>query len=197
MSCCGVGFEESRPSLLLGIAVRDRRKRSSADTASAPSSSKKVKVDVVIAAPAATAARSYTPPPVPTDPRKKPPAPVPPPVPKLPDAASEKDDMGKGYSFNITQISPKVFFVVFNYDCFVSDEPYSPGDSSPETVPTSGTGSTHLNAADLTNILTGSVKTNSFLDTGISLPQFQPFANKFDAIPGNFLYLIIVKYVLF
>lgn len=60
-----IGFEESRPALLLGILVRDKRKRPFFST-TPTTSHKKIKVDVTTVPSNATSNRSYTPPPNPT-----------------------------------------------------------------------------------------------------------------------------------
>lgn len=75
---CTVGFEESRPALLLGIVVRDKRKARSYIESLLPSEvyPKKQKVEVAIipspsvSAPPPPPPRSYTPPPL-KDPRLK------------------------------------------------------------------------------------------------------------------------------
>lgn len=68
------------------------------------------------------------------------------------------------------------------------DEPYSPEDSDPDTTPNitaeNSKSSTHLNSTDLSNLLTGSVKSSTFLETGLTAQTFEPFSNKFDTIPG-------------
>lgn len=80
-----------------------------------------------------------------------------------------------------------------------TDEPYSPEDSDPEnSVPppetktsskpdVSGSNSNigTLNAADISSMLAGSLKANTFLDGSAgALPSFEPFSNKFEGIPG-------------
>ncbi|KAL3281806.1 hypothetical protein HHI36_005007 [Cryptolaemus montrouzieri] len=116
----GPGFEESRPALLLGIIVRDKRKRGSTDPTPTYSSLTPKKLRVItpplpmgtppysVDTPATTdPPRSYTPPsvvstpplPVNKDPRMKITIPPPPPI-------KEVDD---------------------------GDEPYSPEDSDPDT----------------------------------------------------------------
>lgn len=53
----------------------------------------------------------------------------------------------------------------------ISDEPYSPADSDPDTsAPT-----------------VPPTKVNSFLDTGLPTQILEPFTNKFDTIPGNWM----------
>lgn len=98
----GPGFEESRPPLLLGIIVRDKKKRA---LMMEPSHhvTKRVRVEIdipqeppVVAAPAIPA-RSYTPPPS-RDPRiKQPYAATPPPVSPTEEVTEDAatDDMGK------------------------------------------------------------------------------------------------------
>ncbi|KAJ8913501.1 hypothetical protein NQ315_017051 [Exocentrus adspersus] len=82
----GPGFEESRPALLLGIIVRDKRKRPYVDLLSpAVTLSKRSRVEtppLTIAAATAPPPRSYTPPPQ-KDPRLK--LPLPPPLPPTTD----------------------------------------------------------------------------------------------------------------
>lgn len=103
----GPGFEESRPPLLLGIIVRDKRKRSLLMEPSHPVTKKvRVEIDIPHEPPVPTPvvpARSYTPPPN-RDPRIKQPPPIETPLPTVPveevveDAATEEpatDDMGK------------------------------------------------------------------------------------------------------
>ncbi|XP_063913585.1 death-inducer obliterator 1-like isoform X1 [Zophobas morio] len=126
----GPGFEEARPALLLGIIVRDKRKRPYVDTIPPiVTSSKKTKIDLVIPPP-----RSYTPPPL-KESRVK-----------LPLPASDIDQDG--------------------------DEPYSPEDSDPDSIIPSTT-------ENIPN------KTSNFLESDVGTSQtFQPFANKFDDIPG-------------
>nr|CAH7749396.1 unnamed protein product [Callosobruchus chinensis] len=130
----GPGFEEQRPTLLLGIIVRDKRKRPLFDMPPTPSIianlSKKPKIEVpavvaaAVAASHSTPSRSYTPPPpaaAPPLPAPVPavPAPVPPPVPAAPQPP--KDPRLK---LPLPPIVPPV-----KDD---EDEPYSPGDSSPD-----------------------------------------------------------------
>lgn len=71
----------------------------------------------------------------------------------------------------------------------ISDEPYSPEDSDPDTGTSTNSAATtnHLNTSEITNLLTAPVKSSSFLETGLSTQTFEPFANKFDAIPGRTL----------
>lgn len=89
-----LGFEECRPALLLGIIVRDKRKRPSVEVSNLPTvTPKKLKLDnLPIASPTTLSTpllptRSYTPPPM-KDVRMKLP-PLPPIVPTL-----TKDDDG-------------------------------------------------------------------------------------------------------
>lgn len=95
-----LGFEESRPALLLGIVVRDKRKaRPYIETPSLPSEvyPKKQKIEVPkpptppVTAPPPAPSRSYTPPP-PKDPRLK--LPVLPPV-VTPTTPPTPDEGGK------------------------------------------------------------------------------------------------------
>ncbi|XP_017775816.1 PREDICTED: death-inducer obliterator 1-like [Nicrophorus vespilloides] len=154
----GPGFEESRPALLLGILVRDKRKRM--HDGSHHGHSKRVRVDIAShsqqPSTPPSSSRSYTPPPTRQDPRVKIPAtslPVPPPLP----IESQDDDM---------------------------DEPYSPEDSDPDTLPEQPLANSRLNTNDITSLLTGPVKSSSFLESGLTAQTFEPFSNKFDSIPG-------------
>lgn len=92
----GPGFEESRPPLLLGIIVRDKRKRSLPVEPSHHVTKKvRVEIDIPQEPPVLTPAvptRSYTPPPN-RDPRIKQPLIETPPV--LPVEEAATDDMGK------------------------------------------------------------------------------------------------------
>lgn len=68
-------------------------------------------------------------------------------------------------------------------DTIDDDEPYSPEDSDPDSIIVID--SSHLNATDISSLLTGSVKASSFIESGLSSSQsFQPFTSKFDSIPG-------------
>lgn len=94
-----IGFEESRPALLLGIIVRDKRKRPVFE--SLPVVTKKTKVEVSVVPPVPVVVptlptRSYTPPPA-VDPRIKPVVPPTPPTAASEDTESSKpeDDMSK------------------------------------------------------------------------------------------------------
>lgn len=87
----GPGFEESRPPLLLGIIVRDKRKRPAADGTYV--SSKRIKTDVVVVTKSSTPPRSYTPPPS-RDPRIKSSLPLPSKKEEVKD-----DDMGNCFYF--------------------------------------------------------------------------------------------------
>nr|CAI5865175.1 unnamed protein product [Callosobruchus analis] len=131
----GPGFEEQRSSLLLGIIVRDKRKRPLFDIPPTPSIianlSKKSKIEVpALSTPRSTEcnniySRSYTPPPpavAPPLPAPVPavPAPVPPPAPAAPQPP--KDPRLK---LPLPPIIPPV-------KDDEGDEPYSPGDSSPD-----------------------------------------------------------------
>lgn len=84
---------------------------------------------------------------------------------------------------------------------FLSDEPYSPEDSDPEstTTPVVKTPPSKTTAsvppppaappvikADLAAVLS-TLKSASFLDPP-AVTSFEPFNNKFDAIPGTFCY---------
>ncbi|KAK9744164.1 Transcription factor S-II (TFIIS), central domain [Popillia japonica] len=164
----GPGFEESRPPLLVGVIVRDKRKRPIIDSTPAVIP-KKIKVDVAVVPPAAstppistasTPSRSYTPPPN-RDPRIKipynPTTMLPTPPINTSSPPTPGDDM---------------------------DEPYSPEDSDPEaTTPP-------LPIADptqLTNnlpVIPNAIKQSSFLDTALPTQTFKPFTSKFDTIPG-------------
>lgn len=87
------GFEESRPALLLGIIVRDRRKRPIYPLSSLPA--KRIKTDSHSTSPTTqptVPARSYTPPPN-VDPRTKRPPAVPPSKVALP---PEEEDVDMG-----------------------------------------------------------------------------------------------------
>lgn len=112
----GPGFEEDRPPLLLGIIVRDRRKRPILE--GLPQVSSKRSKAEVISTPATPPARSYTPPPS-RDPRLK----LPGPSPSLP----------------IPDVStPKAVPAVPSPQDPENDEdaPYSPEDSDPDsTIP--------------------------------------------------------------
>lgn len=101
----GPGFEESRPPLLLGIIVRDKRKRALlVDTPHHVTKRVRVEIDIRPEPPVltpVTPARSYTPPPS-RDPRiKQPYVPSPPPVTpppaeeEVPEDVSPADDMGE------------------------------------------------------------------------------------------------------
>lgn len=69
-------------------------------------------------------------------------------------------------------------------DTIDDDEPYSPEDSDPDSIIVIAD-SSHLNATDISSLLTGSVKASSFIESGLSSSQsFQPFTSKFDSIPG-------------
>ncbi|CAH1977659.1 unnamed protein product [Acanthoscelides obtectus] len=130
----GPGFEEQRPALLLGIIVRDKRKRPLFEMPPTPSIianlSKKPKLEVpavvaaAVAASHSTPSRSYTPPPpaaAPPLPAPVPavPAPVPPVVPAAP--TPPKDPRLK---LPLPPLEPP--------PPDDGDEPYSPGDSSPD-----------------------------------------------------------------
>lgn len=85
---------------------------------------------------------------------------------------------------------------------FVADEPYSPEDSDPDNslpIPeirkpikpdlsvlgSSNSNSGTLNAADISSMLAGTLKANTFLDgSGGALPSFEPFTKQFEGIPG-------------
>lgn len=103
----GPGFEESRPPLLLGIIVRDKRKRALLIEPTPHPATKKVRVEIDIPqeVPVLTPTvptRSYTPPPT-RDPRIKPPPPVEAPPPVSAEEAVEDpitDDMGKFLNIN-------------------------------------------------------------------------------------------------
>lgn len=73
----------------------------------------------------------------------------------------------------------------FSICSVLSDEPYSPEDSDPDTVipavdPTIDTVSTENLA-----LLSAPIKPPAFLDSSlVNTPTFEPFSNKFDTIPG-------------
>ncbi|KAF5299967.1 hypothetical protein FQA39_LY11340 [Lamprigera yunnana] len=144
----GPGFEEARPSLLLGIIVRDKKKRS----LFMPNTvlNKRAKLEVV-SNPPVLLDRSYTPPP-------------------------NSDVQPKSSS---TSKTPKE-------DANDEDEPYTPEDSDPDTAPSTNEDkvTSNLNATDFSKLLTNTVKSASFLDTGLTTQTFEPFSNKFDTIPG-------------
>ncbi|XP_060518841.1 uncharacterized protein LOC132697387 isoform X2 [Cylas formicarius] len=152
----GPGFEESRPALLLGIIIRDKRKRPFMESLPLPlhtTTPKKLKVDVIIQSPlpAATPARSYTPPPVPSgpatvkcDPRLNK-LPLPPPTPP------EEIEGG--------------------------DEPYSPEDSDPETVAAPAAG---LLSASLTTVVASSLP-----ETNLSEETYTPIPGLGDGLPSS------------
>ncbi|KAF5285659.1 hypothetical protein FQR65_LT13089 [Abscondita terminalis] len=142
----GPGFEESRPALLLGIIVRDKRKRPLFTTNSS-TTSKRAKLEML----SSRLDRSYTPPP-------------------NCDSRSKLSSSSK----SITEETND------------EDEPYTPEDSDPDTAPSTNEDNTssNLNAADLSKLLTNTVKSGSFLETGITAQTFEPFSNKFDTIPG-------------
>lgn len=101
----GPGFEESRPPLLLGIIVRDKRKRALLMEPSHPVKKVRVEIDIPPEPPVVTPAvpaRSYTPPPT-RDPRVKQPYTVETP-PVVPPEETPADDMGK---------SIRVYFLFF------------------------------------------------------------------------------------
>lgn len=160
----GPGFEESRPHLLLGIIVRAKRKRSNTMDIISNTSIKRSRVEnsPTISTPSVSStlsqpAKSYTPPPT-RDPRIK--------LPAVP--ATANDD----------------------------DEPYSPEDSDPESttpvvkkppaVAAASTPPPPLAApvikADLASVLS-TLKNATFLEPP-AVTAFEPFNNKFDAIPG-------------
>lgn len=121
-----IGFEESRPALLLGIIVRDKRKRPYTD--SLPVSSKKTRIDTPplpvapppVAPPPPPPPRSYTPPPPPVnkDPRlaaKLPPVVLPPPVVPPPREATPPIVVSEGgnYKFFNTSIYILQIIILF------------------------------------------------------------------------------------
>ncbi|KAK4879330.1 hypothetical protein RN001_007476 [Aquatica leii] len=141
----GPGFEESRPALLLGIIVRDKRKRPLYVTNSS-AKSKRAKVDGSI-----QLDRSYTPPP--------------------------SCDLKLSSTSSVKNTKD---------DTNDEDEPYTPEDSDPDSAPSTNEDkvSSNLNATDLSKLLTNTVKSASFLETGLTAQTFEPFSNKFDTIPG-------------
>lgn len=187
-----VGFEESRPPLLVGVIVRDKRKRPLLDSTPVVTP-KKIKVDVAIIPsgsstppmPAVSVpVRSYTPPPN-RDPRLKTPytpaTALPTPPINAPSPTTTADDMGK---FHL----PLHNNIQFLFIIFILDEPYSPEDSDPEAI------TPPLPIPDptqLTNnlpIISNPPKATSFLDNALPTPTFKPFSSKFDSIPGNFIF---------
>ncbi|GJQ67593.1 hypothetical protein Trydic_g8399 [Trypoxylus dichotomus] len=165
----GPGFEESRPPLLVGVIVRDKRKRPMIEPTLAVIP-KKIKVDIAVIPPgsstppistASTPSRSYTPPPS-RDPRIKTPytptitLPTPPINAPSP-ATTTGDDM---------------------------DEPYSPEDSDPEvsTPPLPLTDSTRL--TNNLPVISNATKQSSFIDNPLPSQTFKPFSSKFESIPG-------------
>lgn len=101
-----IGFEESRPPLLVGVIVRDKRKRPILDS-TANVLHKKIKVDIAVVpsgsstppiSNASSSSRSYTPPPN-RDPRIKTPytptTALPTPPINAPSPTTTGDDMGK------------------------------------------------------------------------------------------------------
>lgn len=106
----GPGFEESRPPLLLGIIVRDKRKRALLVEPSHPVTKKvRVEIDIPQEPPVLTPVvptRSYTPPPT-RDPRVKQPYVETPPV--ITAEETPTDDMGK-----LTKLYFYVFFYKYN-----------------------------------------------------------------------------------
>ncbi|XP_022913665.2 death-inducer obliterator 1 isoform X1 [Onthophagus taurus] len=165
----GAGFEDNRPPLLVGIIVRDKRKRPMLDSITSAVLNKKSKIDSSVSSPTvkarsatpplpATTTRSYTPPPS-RDPRLKPVYNTSTPLP-APSATSTADE----------------------------DEPYSPEDSDPEatTPPLPSTDSTNKTATQAastttTTLINPVIKSNSSF---LSSQTFKPFSNKFDDIPG-------------
>lgn len=68
---------------------------------------------------------------------------------------------------------------------FLSDEPYSPEDSDPDTVVPPTDPAKDTTPTEEIPLLTAPAKTTSFLDSNLNTTQtFEPFANKFDTIPG-------------
>ncbi|XP_030765439.1 death-inducer obliterator 1 isoform X2 [Sitophilus oryzae] len=141
----GPGFEEARPALLLGIVVRDKRKRAYTESTptAAPTPHKKTRVEVtVIQTQPTTQSRSYTPPPVPAEVTPAPAPPLPPLPPKVdprlakitpplppivPDTISSSPVQEED-----SPMEEPVKPVPISED----DEPYSPEDSDPDTVVT-------------------------------------------------------------
>ncbi|XP_076253902.1 protein partner of snf isoform X1 [Rhynchophorus ferrugineus] len=138
----GPGFEESRPALLLGIVVRDKRKRAYGESvpSTVPPHHKKTRIEVTVIQ--TQPGRSYTPPPMPPEITPAPAPPLPPLPPKvdprlaklappLPSLVSDvigssplqDADLSNIISTKATSISE-------------DDEPYSPEDSDPDTVMT-------------------------------------------------------------
>lgn len=127
------GFEESRPALLLGIVVRDKRISRPYIESILPAEvyPKKQKIEVppppqppqpppVTATPPAVTSRSYTPPPL-KDPRLKLPPPV---TPVTPDEGGMLTFM----KYDLQKLrKPDI-----SSHIYLTDEPYSPGDSSPD-----------------------------------------------------------------
>ncbi|XP_050307605.1 death-inducer obliterator 1 isoform X2 [Anthonomus grandis grandis] len=162
----GPGFEEARPALLLGIIVRDKRKRGHSELISQTMAShtphKKTRIEVhVVKTPPP---RSYTPPPVPPEVAPVPPPPLPPP-PKidprlaklaqpplppmvlLPDLRIPPPPLPPLPSIHaeIPKLSPAMMSIVKpghsspnliepKIEANDDDEPYSPGDSDPDTT---------------------------------------------------------------
>ncbi|XP_025831457.1 uncharacterized protein LOC108740585 [Agrilus planipennis] len=156
----GPGFEESRPALLLGIIVRDKRKRPIFDQLPSVSKRTKIEVSVIITPPVSTTpvtatARSYTPPPpLIRDPRIKT-APQTASVPSPETPKDTTDDM---------------------------DEPYSPEDSDPDTV-ISPPASVSAPTLD-TGTLLPAIKSSPYVEVPPTVQPFEPFSSKFDSIPG-------------
>ncbi|KAL1497120.1 hypothetical protein ABEB36_008130 [Hypothenemus hampei] len=136
----GPGFEEARPALLLGIIVRDKRKRSYVDVMppSVTPSHKKSRIEVhVVQTPPA---RSYTPPPVSADVTPSPPIPKVDPrlakhgLPLLPETPTEELPAS---IMSIVKPSSLASPVCKSLDVETKnddDEPYSPEDSDPDTT---------------------------------------------------------------
>lgn len=68
----------------------------------------------------------------------------------------------------------------------VSDEPYSPEDSDPDTIVPSVDPTTATVNTEEIPLIPAAIKAPSFLDTSLTNPTqtFEPFSNKFDTIPG-------------
>lgn len=151
----GPGFEEGRPSLLVGVIVRDKRKRT-VDTPT-HSNAKRVRVEIVTnrgggTPPPPSTSRSYTPPP--TIPRVDPRVKLPVPAVDVPE--ENEEDM---------------------------DEPYSPADSDPDSIQEPGKqlNSSDLSSL-LSGGVKGSSFLDTGIT---SMPaNFEPFTNKFEGIPG-------------
>lgn len=77
------------------------------------------------------------------------------------------------------------FLINYSISHFLSDEPYSPEDSDPETaIPITDPSKEEVIAENIP-VLAAPVKATSFLESTLSNSQtFEPFSSKFDTIPG-------------